>query len=177
MRQIPFFVMLGFPGSGKTTLGNAFQQKHPEYQQIFVFDFFLKNNLIDRQGIVQDPDYVQKGHRFLYQSLKNIDQPTILELGTSIPEFNCQELRKLKNNQPINLRVLFCFCPAKLALERHLKRHREVPYRMEHLENRYQRDFPGEYYRHCQKYDLPYQQFDMEKPIEENLANWEKLLN
>ncbi len=174
--KIPFFVTVGFPGSGKTTLGQAFIKNNPQYQLIFVFDFFLKNNLIDRQGVTHDKDYVKKGHRFLYQSFKEISKPTVLELGTSLPAYNTQQINRLRDKFPIKLKILFCVCDPEIALNRHIKRHRDIPYKKKYLRIRYQRDFPGKYQRYCQKYKLPYFKFDMEKPIEENVKIWEGLL-
>jgi len=175
--RIPFFVSVGYPGSGKTTLGQAFTKNHPEFDYVFVFDFFLDNNLIDKNGQVQDPDYVQKGHQFLYQSFDDISKPTILELGTSLPEYNCQELKKLAGKFPIDLKVIFCICDSEVALKRHLKRRRDVPYRMEYLRKRYKRDFPNQYEKACQENGLATFKFDMEKPVEENVKIWKDLLN
>jgi len=175
--KIPFFVSVGYPGSGKTTLGQAFTKKHPDFDYIFVFDFFINNNLIDKNGKVQDPDYIQKGHQFLYDGFKSLTKPTILELGTSLPDFNCRELKKLAAKFPLDLTVLFCICETEVALARHMKRHREVPYRLEYLKKRYKRDFPGQYRQACRKNDLTYFKIDMVKPIEENVKIWEGLLS
>ncbi|MFH1597828.1 MAG: AAA family ATPase [Patescibacteria group bacterium] len=174
--KIPFFVTLGFPGSGKSTLTKAFIKKHPQFQPIFVSDFFFKTNLINKKGVAQDKDYVKKGHRFLYQSIQKITQPTILELGTSLPSFNTQQIKKLKDKHPIKLKVLFCVCDPEIALKRHLKRHRPVPYKLKYLRIRYQRDYPGEYLRYCKKHKLPYHMIDTTKPVAANVKIWESLL-
>ncbi|MBU1148554.1 AAA family ATPase [Patescibacteria group bacterium] len=174
--SIPFFVLLGFPGSGKTTLTKTFIKKHPQFQLIFVFDFFLKNKLVNKKGVALDKDYVKKGHRFLYQSFREITQPTILELGTSLPSFNAQKIKKLKEKHNIKLKILFCVCDPEIALQRHLRRHRAVPYKLKYLRIRYQRDYPGEYLRYCKKYKLPHLMVDTTKPVADNIKIWEGLL-
>lgn len=176
--RIPLLVFLGFPGAGKTTLARAFIKKHPKFRLIQVFDF-MKGKLVGPAGEILDESYVLKAHDALYKSLVNINQPTILELGTNYPRYNCKKLNRFVNKE-IDLKIIFCLIDKKLCQQRMAeglaKGERKVPMKKEVFTERIKRDFPRLYQTHCRNQKLPFYELNMEKGLVRNVKELEIIL-
>jgi adenylate kinase family enzyme len=178
MEKIPLLVLLGFPGAGKTTLARAFIKKHPEFRLSQVFDF-MKGKLVGPAGEILDESYVLKAHDALYKSLHHINSPIILELGTNYPRYNCKKLKYFLDKK-IDLKIIFCLIDKKLCLQRMAEGlangHRTVPMKREVFTERIKRDFPRLYQIHCRNQKLLYYELDMQKTMENNVKELEKIL-
>ncbi len=153
-------VFAGRIGAGKTTLINA---AFPDEVKVDVFPFI---NAYKVNGKIPEEKTLQ-GYQDMYNHLGTLTAPTvILELGTNHPEFNAEQLAVLKKR--FTVQAIFCIASIETCWER--IKARGGWYDPEGIERRFKKDFPAIYAKPFEKLGIPYTTLDMERPLEEIVA-------
>lgn len=163
-------VLIGYPGSGKTTLAGAFIQKHNQYVLHDVYQYIKQYKNVD--GGLEDESMAKRAYEDMYSALEKNNQNVILELGTNYPEINADRLKDISNNA--NVSICICLLSVEECYLRVKVRGR--PFAEESLKRRLERVFPAEHEKYFEKNNLKYHYLQMEQAIEDQIRALEEII-
>lgn len=161
--------LFGIPGSGKTTLAQAFIKKHPAFVIHDIYKYIQKYKHPD--GSMEE-NFAIKAYREMYPDLAKIQAEIILEIGTNYPSFNLKRLKNLENKK--RLILVFCLLNREECYKR--VKDRGIPFKDEFLVPRMHRDFPKSHEIRCKNLELPYHKLDMSQSLDDQVKFTENLL-
>lgn len=153
------FVFFGKPGAGKSTIIHAALSNVPAYD---VASIILTGHSHPIQPEVPWNAYQQIYLDILAQPLRD----RVMEMGTSYPEFNCAQLKKL--TEYFSVRVWLC--AAGIPTLQLRRKQKTIPFTEEAFEDRLHRDFPGPFQALVEQEGIAYTLLDTEQPLEQSVA-------
>jgi adenylate kinase family enzyme len=164
-------VLIGYPAAGKTTLANAFIEKHPEFNLHDVYQYIKEYKRPD--GTLISEEYTIMAYTDMYRDLDSLEGNAILELGTNHHDFNVQNLKKLEKNN--RLFVLLCLLSQDECINREAKRERVIE--KEAMLKKFERNFPEVYEKALEKIDISYHYLQMGQVITNQIKTVEEIIN
>jgi tRNA uridine 5-carbamoylmethylation protein Kti12 len=163
-------VLIGYPGSGKTTLAGEFINKHNQYVLHDVYQYIKQYKNAD--GGLEDESMAKKAYEDMYSALERIDQDVILELGTNYPEINADRLKDISNNAKVSV----CLCLLSVE-ECYLRvKGRGRPFAEDALKRRLGKAFPDEHEKCFEKNNLKYHYLQMGQTMDEQIQALEEII-
>lgn len=157
-----FYVFIGKPGSGKSTLIKQVFSDNVPHLDVAPF---VKAHAVD--GFIPE-EKTFNGYCSLYDYCKTIitEKPSvILELGTNHAAFNIQQLCSLQEKHKII--VFLCHARVETCFQRVMRRGDYID--PEALQRRMQRDFPNAHIALLQESQIPYQLIDTEHSLDRSI--------
>lgn len=164
-------VLIGYPAAGKTTLANAFIEKHPEFKMHDVYQYIKKYKRPN--GSLISEEYTITAYTDMYKDLVALDGNIILELGTNHHEFNAKNLRKLKEGK--ELFVFLCLLSKEECLKREEQRDRVIEKKA--MLKKFERNFPESHEKDFEAAGLNYHYLQMGQSLGEQIKSVEEAIN
>lgn len=155
-------IFAGKPGVGKTTIIERLFKKATIIDvQTFIMNYVDKFPLVPKEKIIL-------GYKAMYKYITTLKKPlVIVEIGTSHPKFNIQQLKKLQNYYDISL--FLCDASIETCGTRSLAR--MLKFDGEWIESRLQRNFPGSFLNILKDTSLDYKIINTEGSLKKVVKN------